>query len=361
MKVKFSLVLGIISLLLFISCGQDEQYSIKGKLDETSHQSVYLVYSDSANIKKDTISLSKGKFEYTNSSDTLRSIVLYMEDGNIWITFWAKNGDKINISGDVNYPELLEVKGGKTNNQLTNFRSENKDIIRRRQDITDLLKFNIEEKLSTQTSDDYYSEILQLNHSLKDKAIEFIKANPSSIASLVLMQDYVIDIETPEKVLQYLSLIEGDARTNALFFQLKQVAERLSTTAIGKPAPDFQLIDMENDTLSLNSFDDHYLYLTFDTCKSNIDKLIEISQSNSAMPLSIVSVSFGKDTLNLDMLTKNAKDKWHQVFLSEGWKSDLVALYNIVAITDNYLIDKDKIITSHNLSPDKINSLINVE
>jgi hypothetical protein len=203
--------------------------------------------TNSDEMKIDTIQAKNGKFEYTACSDSLIPVLIYMEEKSVWITAWAKNEDRIKIGGNINCPELITVEGNEINNLLTEFKTKNKDAIRERCNLADEKK------------PDNVSQINDLSKLLKTEAEAFIRMHPSSVASLVLIQDYLLDSNCKEKIEPYLSLIEGEAKNDRFYKKLNAIAERHQRTAIGHPAPDFSLISNRNDTISLQTFKDKYL------------------------------------------------------------------------------------------------------
>ena len=150
--------------------------------------------------------LSKeGEFRYVSSSDSVEPVILYMEEDSVWMTVWAKNGETICIEGNANDPELIEFTGNEINDLLTDFRQSNKDIIKERNNTDDALRKT------------------ELDRILIQKSRDFIHEHPSSIASLVLIQDYILQSGDTAMMGETLSLIEGPAKENQLYSRLETV------------------------------------------------------------------------------------------------------------------------------------------
>jgi peroxiredoxin len=302
-------------------------------------------------VKIDTVQAKSGKFEYTAFSDSVVPVLIYMEEKSIWMTVWAKNEDRIRIGGDVTCPELITVKGNEINDLLTEFKTKNKAIIEERCNLQD------------EKDPDNRSRINDLEQSLKSEAETFIRSHPTSIAGLVLIQDYLLDNRNKEKIKPYLSLIEGEARNDRLYKKLNSMVERHQRTAIGHPAPDFSLISNKNDTLSLQTFKDKYLLLTFDAswcdvCNGEYPALASIRKKFPKNEVEMLTIALDENKNVWERFAKERNIDWHQVTDVYGLASDMVSLYNVNTIPNNFLIDRKGIIFAKDISTDSIKTLL---
>jgi peroxiredoxin len=353
MKGKYLFSMIMIGMFIFTSCKDKSSFVIEGNVPGLTSNLLYFI-TTSNKITIDTIQAKNGKFEYTASSDSTIPILIYMEDKSVWITAWAKNEDVIHIEGDVNCPELIGIEGNEINNLLTEFKVKNNESIKARCNL-------IDEK---NAKDD--SLINNLDQSLKTEAEEFIRLHPSSIASLVLIQDYLLDEGSQEKIEPYLALIEGEAKEDRLYKKLNAVVERYRKTALGSPAPNFSLISSKNDTLTLESFKDKYLLLTFEAsscplCEDDYDDLAEIRKKFPKSKLEMLTIALDENKAEWEKIVKKEKLNWYQVTDTYGLASEMVTLYNIKTIPNNFLINKNGIIFAKNISTDSIKTLLNYE
>ena len=91
------------------------------------------------------------------------------------------------LRGDVNDPEQIRIHGNQVNNLLTDFKQAHKN--------------------TTDTT-------------LVADAEEFVKTHPTSIASLVVIQDYLRDNAPEETVEACLNLIQSPAKDDPLYQRL---------------------------------------------------------------------------------------------------------------------------------------------
>ena len=301
----------------FASCtNSDEKYIMEGTISELSHPALYFITAGEDETKIDTILSKNGQFHFSASSDSIQSILIYLGEKSTWITAWAKNGDRIKISGSAEHPELIEINGNEINDHLTQFKQENKEL---------------------------------LKDSVISHAQNFIREHPASITSLVLIQDYLMEAENVAVLGDYLSLIESPAKEDLLYVRLNAAYQRLLQTSVGSTAPDFSLIDTQGDTLTLKAFEGKYLLLAFESsaceaCQEDLPVLEKIRKTVPQNKLTIVSISFDEEH------TTSAKStaSWKQVVDRYGLASPFLTIYNVNTIPDYFLIDKDnKIIAAH--------------
>ncbi|MCC8145734.1 MAG: redoxin domain-containing protein, partial [Bacteroidales bacterium] len=342
----------LLCLTVLTACGDKKTFVLEGNISGLTTPAVYFLTNSNNNGSiVDTVYATEGKFKYTSSSDSIKPIIIYLEDGSVWITVWAKNGQSIKISGDANYPELIEARGNDINDKLSLFKQNNKEIIRERANLTEKLK---QTHLETKSSiDEDYSRKLNLGQTLVTNAENFIKENPSSIASLVLIQDYILENNDPAVVGEYLSLIESPAKEDRLYTRLNNVYQRLLNTAVGSIAPDFTITDTKDSILSLNSFNGKYLILSFEKsgcgpCSEDYPVLKQIYNKFKRSEVEIFSIAFEDNKNDWQAVAEEYDINWFQAIDTYGLASPILTVYNINALPDYFLMDRDgRVLAAH--------------
>ncbi len=363
------LVYVVLILLFLSSCKEKEGYVIEGKMTGLEDPALFFVTTlpENQGIKVDTILCKKnGNFSFKGTSESPEPVTIYMEDGKIWFTVWVENKEKIVISGDVQYPELIMAKGGRINNLLAEFKSKNKALLKEKRDLSDNQSSNMEISDSVAVSGNqsvYKSKISNIDHQLREKAEEFIVDHPTSIASLVLIQDYLMDVAHPELIQKYLSKITGEATQNPLYQKLVQVNKQIQQTVVGAKAPDFSVLDIHNDTIRLSSYKGSYFLLTFsaswcEMCDKDNEELSDLRKKINKEKLGMLTISLDEDSAAWTNIVKEKQLPWNQVVDTHGWGSEMVALYNITEIPTNLLVDKEGVIVGRHLSTDSIIGII---
>jgi glutathione peroxidase-family protein len=310
----------LLSILFLTGCGNEKSYVVEGNVDGLTSSTIYVVTSLDNKTGIDTLFAKEGKFKFISSYDSVKPIIIYMEDQTVWITVWAQNGETITVSGNVNDPELIKINGNVVNDLLTEFKQRNKEIDK------DTLIFRAE---------------------------RFVKEHPASIAALVVIQDYLMEKENPDVLGNYLSFIENPAKKDLLYKRLNTVYQRILQTSVGHSAPDFSVVDVKGDTLTLKAFENRYLLLAFESfaCKSydeNLSVLKKLDKKYSDKKLAILSIAFDEENVDWKEISRKYNISWLQVIDKQGLASFLLALYNVNILPDYFLIDNQgKIIAAH--------------
>lgn len=356
------------SLLLlvwvFSSCKDENSYLLKGNINGLQNQELYVVTGAEPRI--DTVHAKNGKFTYRGVSQTVEPLVIYMKNGSVWVTMWVENGETFTLTGEVDYPEMILVKGGEINQLLTDFKKENLSLIKERCELRDKLLAHSEssqESIISINDLQLSSQIKNIDQMLKNQAQDFVEAYPSSIASLVMIQDYILDIENASAIQPSLNRIEGEAKTNKMYDKLQALCRREEQTKIGQPALDFNITDTKGDTICLKTFKNKYLLLTFATsqcefCEPEYSELHTIKKNFPAKELAILTVSLDENPADWQNLAEEQKINWQQAVDSAGWASEMASNYNVLSIPCNYLIDKEGIIIGSKLPVDSIQTIL---
>ncbi|MDR2805743.1 MAG: DUF4369 domain-containing protein [Dysgonamonadaceae bacterium] len=208
MKINF--IIGILGCVLLLgACRDEKNYLLEGNITGLIDPMLYIEPFGYLGVKRDTVFSKDGEFKYEASSDSIQPILIFMEDGTVWVTVWAENGQVVKISGDAEYPELMRFNGNEVNELLTEFRQANRDIIKERND----------------TDDEKRNEALM--QSLISNSQVFIREHPRSIASLVLIQDYLMESKDLRVVVDALSLVESPAKDTPLYKRLQMTVKEL--------------------------------------------------------------------------------------------------------------------------------------
>ena len=363
MKISYVFRLLLLALVV-ISCEDKNSYILKGNITGLSNSEIYIVSDEGLHL--DTIQAKSGKFTYRGASQTLKPLVIYMEGGSVWITVWVQNGEDFMLTGNGHYPEMMMVKGGEVNKLLSEFKTENLSLIKERCDLRDNLSTRTEhasESGKSMNNAQLSSQLKNTDQILKTRAQDFVEAHSSSIAALVMIQDYILDVDHAADIQPFLTLLNDSVKVNPLFDKLHTLCARDAQTKAGQPALDFKIANTQNDTVSLATFNGKYLILTFATsqcefCKPGYTELLDMEKKFPAKELAILTVSLDEKKDDWKNWAQGMGIDWVQAVDSTGWDSEIASLYNVLSVPCNYLIDKDKMIIGSKLRVDSIRSIL---
>ncbi len=347
------LYISFLFFTLFFSCKNKDVYVVTCHLQNLTDSLVFVSNENSGYI--DTIVCKNGRFNMEGSSDSLSHFSLYLQSTGTWLDVWAKNKEKISISGDAKYPELIEVRGNAANDKLSEFKSANRALIQEKANLSLQKEETASDSLNGSLDDaSYASKISNINHQLREKAENFVRKNPTEPASVILLRDYLIDREDVNKIHDYLSLIQHPANSMFIYKQLDNLYQKMQATTIGSPAPSFEIVDIQNDTAKLQDFKGKYLLLTFaaswcDVCREDNKELVDIYNKFKNKGIRIFTVSFDENKKDWQKAAKEDKIEWRQAIDTHGWGAEMLDLYNITSIPSNFLIDENGVIVGKNL------------
>jgi hypothetical protein len=342
-------------------------YELSGKLEDMTGNYFLMSHEAGDSIIIDTIPTDKkGEFFFRGSVDTLTEMSLYFNQNTKSTYILVDKGWNVKMEGSALYPDLIKVKGGDVNDDLTSFKEKNKDLLKNRADI-----LNPAEKrnpdLDTLKVKDYVVELKNINFELSNIAANYIKSNPDKIASVMLINTFFKDETSIPRLDENLALLKGKAVDFPLTDALKQYRDKVKSSAVGSYAPTLPLKDSKGKEVRLTDLRGKYVVLSFvsTTCKvCEYEKKDAVAAYNelTKQKKNITFVSIVKDVED-SPIPKNIADsvKWTIIPVQGGWSAKVFDTYYVREIPYNILISPAGIIVERDLSflslPQKIEEL----
>lgn len=177
MKTVFRFLTMLFLLLSATSCGSDDSYIVEGNIDGLGTRNLRLYYYYDGGMRSGIISALDGKFTFTGSAKKTTLLAIATNQRGIITTIAVKNGDYVKLSYTINEPWTFSADGNDINSNLTSFAADNKEIF--------------------ESGD---------NKKLNAAVAEYVKANPGSETSAVLLAVYYDEKLNPQ---EYNSLLES--------------------------------------------------------------------------------------------------------------------------------------------------------
>lgn len=199
---------GMLCLILLGSCSLTEyrQIKVEGHIHHLGRCMIRIsYYIDDQTIGYDSVySTQAGKFKFSiPGTNEVNPVTLFFSDSRNWTTIFAKKGDDIHVYGNIERIDLLAVHGGAVNDELTRFKQDISLLYIERQQIIEGIYQNDGQSIEMR--------LAEINLTLKRKAKDFILEHPTSIASVVLIQDFFYQDYDPNTA-ELLSILEGEAK-----------------------------------------------------------------------------------------------------------------------------------------------------
>lgn len=364
---KRLLSLLFLTIIIASSCSKDPKtYEISGQLDNVKGPFIFISYEMNDSIVVDTILVnSSGKFSFTdNVIDTLTEVSLYFNQNTRSTFILIDKGWNVELKGDVLYPDLISVKGGDVNNDLTSFKNKNKDLLKKRADILGSIETEKAKTDTVQSKEDYIANLKNTNFELSNIATAYVKENPDKIASVMLINTFFKDESSIPRLDENLALLKGKAAMFPLTEELKQFSSKVRRAAVGSVAPGFSMKNIKGDMVHLSDTRGKYTLLTFaattcDVCRMEKADAVKIYNQLKKEEYDIEFVTIVKDVEQIP-ISENITDsvKWNILPVHGGWAAQTFDTYYIREIPYNILISPAGIILERDFPifalPDKI-------
>jgi len=325
-----------LAVLLF-SCNNKNIYQIEGRLSDLDNTTLYVVYESSEGNIIDTISCDeKGQFSTIHKQDdNLQVITFYYNNRKQWFSVYPETGKPVQIKGDAKYPQLLQIKGGRINNKLSEFRKKAELPLKEQADFSNRIE-NGEGTLQLANS----------QHELRRLTQDFIIKNPKEEASAVLIFDYFTEPDNMEQTEELLNLLSPELNEFYIVKNLRAEIEKSKNTSIGAPAPPFKVTNIYGQTFTTDSFANKYYILAFtalwcDMCQTEVMMLDDIATQYSKDSLDILLISLDDEFDEVRDMIRQDSIQWNLVTDSAGQAIHLFETYNVSSLPKCFLMDKE--------------------
>ncbi|MDQ3290331.1 MAG: AhpC/TSA family protein, partial [Bacteroidota bacterium] len=329
-------------------------YKIYGKLNNQSSGKVYLselgekqfVTRDTATVLNDGTFTFEGKVNeptvYRISLTDQNMFLLMLDNKEIQVEADAKDMNKTYAVKGSEEAELFKELTGR----LEKMQAAGMQLQKR---------FEKASETANQDSVKVIQETYQSMQQRNVKAIkEFIKQHDkTAVAAFATLN--LINPETDMGFADSMATVFNKNRPESQYTKaLVKVLEPLKTLAVGKPAPDITLPTPDGKPLSLSSLKGKYVLVDFwaswcGPCRQENPNVVRMYNKYKDKGFEIFGVSL--DNSREKWLGAIQKDQlsWPHVSDLKGWESAAAQLYNIQAIPQTLLLDKEGKIIARNL------------
>jgi len=357
--------LSIFILFAFSCKKQSDDFTVKGKLANLSDTCFYVAIENGDKPIIDTIDINKdGEFSFKGQVDTLTMMSMYFNKNEKYTYILVDKGWNIDMKGDVLYPDLIEVKGGDINDDLTSFKNKNKDLLMSRAKLFSTGQDSIPEK---EARSERVGELKNINFELSNIAAEYIKSNPDKIASVILLESFFKNELSLDRLDENIELLRGKAETFPLTTRMKEYSQKVKLSRVNAYAPNFTLKNTADKEVKLTDYRGKYVLLSFvsTTCKACDLERKDAVEVYNQLKKDKANIDFISIVINTEVepIPKAAADsvKWALLPDTGSWSSKTFDQYNIHEIPYHILISPQGIILERDVAilslPDKMKEL----
>ena len=319
-------------VFLLFSCGPDKgTFRMEGEF-KGFNQGEFYVYSTDGGIRKlDTIGVKGGRFVYQRPLDSTATFVLVFPNYSE-IPVIGASGASVKIKGDASHLKEIEVKGTKENELMTGFRM----------------------KVSEMTPPETIKE-----------AADFIMKNPTSLASIFLLNKYYIQTQTPDykKAFELAKAIQEAKPENKKITALVKQLEGMNAISNGGTLPKFMGTDIKGKPISNG---DLYAkvnvittWTTWNYESQNIQRQLKrLEKEKGASQLKIVSICLDANVKECRKMMDRDSITWCHICDERMWDNPILTKLGLSKIPDNIITDSKGKILAHSLPVAELNKKI---
>ena len=337
----------------FISCEKalENQYIVTGTakgVENGKKMFIELQGEMGQPISKDTAIVENEKFEFKGEVKDLdialvklegsqQGVPFIFEEGKTEIIFDKDSLQKSKISGTYNNEKFQEYNDKYTSfgKKMMQFQKDNNEKMQAAQQANDTVVIN-------QIMKEYKVVQEEMNTFSK----EFVKNNPKSYISLLLLESFInnqsVEIDEIQKNYEKLdkSLLENKHAKN-----IKKAIDAATAITIGKPAPEFSAPSPEGTTISLKESLGKVTIIDFwaswcKPCRIENPNVVAMYNELHEKGLNIIGVSLDKDAESWKKAIAEDGLVWNHVSNLKFWQDPIAEQYNVKSIPATFILDK---------------------
>ena len=364
---RFSLFFTAVVLCLFSACvsntASKNEFVISGKAEGVFNGvRVYLKTSENGQKGRitDTAIVVNEAFNFKGKVDGSEMRILTI-DGIVGQTALVLEPEQIEVTIYKDSIYESEVSGGNNNVIFNRYKNGYQALVEK---VSALRQSYVLAQGNIDAVREIQERNTVLRSELKNFGLNFLKQNPDSDFSLMLLDGIVeqkgFDVKTALEVFELMPNELLSKPTNTLMAQ--KINAKINTALntfevkVGVKAPDFTAPNPEGEMITISKILGKVTILDFwaswcRPCRIENPNFVKIYDKYHAKGLEIISVSLDRNNQKQGWVEAIEKDQlnWYNVSNLKFWQDPLAQLYNVSSIPATFVLDKDGVILATKL------------
>ena len=340
----------ILLIVAFASCNEIEKgtYQLEATaagIDDGKKIFIQESIPGATPIIIDTVEVLNEKFSINGKINEPKLYILNIEGERTPMYYIAEEG-KINIELYKDSIPMSKIGGTTSNNDFYTYISNSSTLreriksLRSQQEIAkgkgDMVTMN--------TLNETYAEIIEEG---KDYDLNFIKTNPTSFMSLLILdQMSSSNAKSHEEISTLYNGLSDEVKNTIIGKHLSERLAKINKLSIGSVAPDFTGPTPTGESISLKQSLGKLTILDFwaawcKPCRIENPNIVALYNEYHDKGLNIVGVSLDRKAEDWKKAIEDDNLTWNHVSNLKFWQDPIAVTYNIRSIPATYLLDAE--------------------
>jgi peroxiredoxin len=340
-------VIAILALALTVlSCHTaKDEFLIKGTIEGVDKGKVYLqkiVEGQPQGL--DTAEVVDGKFTFKGKLEVPDMRILRLNERDYFAQFFLDNST-VTIKAKKDSLRNTQITGSPTQDIFKLYMAEMEKFGKDAGALQEKFR-NAMVSGNTQDAENAKIDYQAMLDNNKVYTKNFIKEHPNSVVSAFITVARLADQIDDNELDSIISLLSPEISNSEYVIKLKEMSQERKRTAIGAEAADITMNSPDDKPVQLSSLRGKVVLIDFwaswcAPCREENPNVVKLYQQYHDKGFEIFGVSLDKKKEDWVKAIKDDKLNWIHVSDLQFWQSTAAKLYNVKAIPQSFLLDRD--------------------